>query len=222
MSDITQTELDQPKEITEGAILQLINHWLMEYKPELTLDPTSQGIPTSQAVAAYVAGAGRNARTFTFSDNLDTGFFVDFPEDILNSIMAKKALEIMFVPTYNGVIGNGLPPLFAQNIFYLERYDLAETVTKGDYVQNPLTHKTACLMWIFMNDDDQRVAMLYRHVTLVRFHHPDLVDNYTKGTYLYISALRRSVIGSNSVTVNQNPTAAQKARCRIARAITFI
>ena len=210
-------ELNVAKQITEAAVLQLINHWKLDYAPAATVDPNTDQVPTSRAIANYFAGLGRTRRSFDINDRLDYGDYIAIPSDVLAKINNTSQLEIKFEPTYAGVIGNGMPPLFAQTVFDLDLYTLADSVTRDAFLENPLTDHTACLMWIFMNTEDNRIVMLYRFVTLVKITHQG-----EAGTFLCLTRLRRSVIGSDSVTVDQDPTTAQKNRCRIQRAVCYI
>lgn len=73
--EIPKEELEAPQKINEAAIQELINLWLMDYKPADTVDSSSNLPVTGKAVANYVNGIVRKPQmtNITWNDQTDTG-----------------------------------------------------------------------------------------------------------------------------------------------------
>ena len=69
MAEIPKEELEAPQKITEGAILELINLWLMDYKPDDTVDPSSTRPVTAKAVSSMI-GTPVRIYNLKFSDGI--------------------------------------------------------------------------------------------------------------------------------------------------------
>ena len=102
--EIPQEELDQAKQINEGAILELINLWVAQYKPEDTVDPSSDGVPTGKAVAAALQSIMPKLTSITVQDNsrstaysLNRGTTIDVSKYVKTS-GSYTYLDVMFIP----------------------------------------------------------------------------------------------------------------------------
>ena len=208
---ISEEELNAPKDITEGAILELINHWLMEYKPNSTIEPTSKGVPTCEAVYNFIkGGAAKNYQmNIEGMDNAEIGAFISLANSmslLKQGLDGYKYARVRFATDNQGVITHKFPPLFSNVIYDIK--EIITTATTEEYSQSPPTATSTALMWIFLNDEDNRITYLHRWCDLVSF-------SGDPAAYLWISPLKRSYVGSNGVVVNAEPTAAQKSRCII-------
>lgn len=120
---IIATELE-PKKITEEAILQLINHIKLEYQPDGTVDPASDGPVKGKAVWQALRDAMLK-KTVIYTDEVTkshealfdqdteidvTNYVYSIDETTLEGDFVKRvALDVQFVPNLYNDLRWGVP-----------------------------------------------------------------------------------------------------------------
>lgn len=147
--EISKEELEAPQKITEGAMLELINLWLMDYKPDDTVEPTSDRPVTAKAVSRMLQTLVRTP--YVLNAVIETGqhgetySHVDIPDEFVYSISdggkTRQAIDVIFWSTAEESYDFGAP-LFQGQVFTLFLHDYNSSATfKG-------ANSEARLVWL--------------------------------------------------------------------------
>lgn len=223
------------KQITDAAILQLINHWLMEYKPEDTVDPTSDGVPTGKAIANYIAKhSGLSFKTTQhISDKSQEGkgTIIDIT-DIVGTDVRQKNIWLSFNPStqyhdyYTGyAYWSGMHCDFAGVRFAVNAIpNITDSAVLSD-MQRGVPYPYAptgfdpyfSLQYTYFHDDETTPSFTKLHRTAMMY-------KSNNRYYIYLSALRRSYINKTyqehsapviDLNVNGVPTSTQAQKLTV-------